>query len=276
MGYQGSTMNSILVKAVLTVGKKALPIALKSAKLVFDMANDLRHTEKAKKKVRLSKNLTVVENDLSVPKNYFEKQFLKISQDISDDLSVIKGQNEILFLSNSIEYFLKAHQNRTGLDQAISYSLQYDITAVINHIRDNPKLRFPGYMLHQCTVLAATIQEYNMFYDSILNDGHVKEWTERSVAEEMDRTFGPHNEGNPILPYMPYEYQLKWIRSNESSDWWEKLPIPFTSHNKLLDTAHDSLVILSKELIANEALEHRILEKLAHVPDHKIAIITNG
>lgn len=279
-------MNPIIVTAAIYGGKKIIskvsPSMMKEgSRLVFNFVKDATNNgvSDATKKITLSRKMDVVENDLSVPRNYVEKQILRFTQDITDDLSIIKGQNEILFLSNSIDYFLKGHTDRTGIDKGISYALQYDIAAVINHIRNNQSLRFPGYMLHQCTALAATIKEYNLFYDSILNDGHVRDWTQESVMDEMDRKYGPHGEGNPVAPYMPYEFQLNWIRGRKqksTSKWPIKLPF-FGSSEEILDEAHDSLMILSKELIASEALEHRIIEKLSHLPERKLTIIpSNG
>ena len=275
-------MNPLIVAAVWYGGKniasKISPTVLKQgSRLVFNFVKDATNngTSSTSKKITLSRKMDVVENDFSVPKNYIEKQIIRITQDITDDLTVVKGQNEILFLSNSIEYFLKGHADRTGIDKGISYALQYDIAAVINHIRNNQSLRFPGYMLHQCAALASTIKEYNIFYDSILNDGHVKEWTQESVAVEMERKYGPYGESNPVAPYMPYEFQMNWVRGRKpksTSKFPIKLPF-FGSSDEILDEAHDSLVILSKELIASEALEHRIIENLAHLPEHKLVIL---
>jgi hypothetical protein len=130
-------------------------------------------------------------------------------------------------------------------------------------------------MLHQCTALGNTIREYNLFYDSILNDGRVKNWSQELVSEELDKRYGPYNELNPMAPYMPYEYQLTWARQNSQkkpSKWINKIPF-FGSNEELMDKAHDSLVILAKELISSESLERRILDKLFHLPDNKIEII---
>jgi len=274
-------MNPLIITAVIYGGKKIAskisPAMLKEgARLAFKFTKDTKSREVSgdTKSIKLNQKVDIVENHLSVPKNYIEKQALRITQDITDDLSIIKGQNEILFLSNSIDYFLKGHVGRTGIDRGISYALQYDMAAVINHIRNNPSLRFPGYMLHQCTALAATIKEYNIFYDSILSDGHVKNWTQESVSEEMNRKYGPHREGNPVAPYMPYEFQVNWIRENKpknASKWPIKLPF-FGSNDEILDEAHDSLMILSKELITSEALEYRVIEKLAHLPEQKLTV----
>jgi len=279
-------MNPLIVNAVIYGGKKIASkispsMVRQGSRLVFNFMKDGSNHGMAdsSKRITLSRKMDVVENNLNIPRNYIENQIIRISQDITDDLSIIKGQNEILFLSNSIDYFLKGHADRTGIDKAISYSLLYDIAAVINHIRNNQSLRFPGYMLHQCTALAETIKEYNLFYDSILSDGHVREWTQESVVEEMERKYGPHGEGNPVAPYMPYEFQMNWVRGakqKNTSKWPIKIPF-FGSSDEILDEAHDSLMILSKELIANEALEHRIIEKLNHLPERKILIIpTNG
>ncbi len=271
-------MNPLIIAAVMYSGRKIVgkvgPTVLKEgSKLAFNFINTSDKNISANtKNINLSKKVEVIDNDLSVPKNYIAKQIIKITQEISDDLSIVKGQNEILFLSNSIDYFLKGHNERTGIDRGISYALQYDIAAVINHIRSNQQLRFPGYMLHQCSSLASTIKDYNLFYDSVLNDGHVKEWEQDTVNEELERKYGPHGESNPVAPYMPYEYQMNWLRGRKNpSKWPIKLPF-FGSSDETLDEAHDSLVILSKELIANEALERRIIDKLASLPDYQLVI----
>lgn len=277
-------MNPLMVTAVIYGGKKlienAAPNVLKKgASLSFNFLKDNledRVLNKGKV-VSLNRGMDILDNDLSVPRNYCENQMIKISQDINDDLSIIKGQNEILFLSNSVEYFLKGHEGRTGIDRGISYALQYDISAVLNHIKRNQNLRFPGYMLHQCAALSATIRDYNIFYDSILNDGHVTDWSQVSVDEELEKTFGPHGVNNPMTPYMPYEYQMNWLRrgrlQKNPSKWPLRLPF-FGNDTESLDEAHDSLVTLSRELIASEALERRLTEKLVHLPENKLIILS--
>jgi hypothetical protein len=272
-------MNPLIATAVMGGTKKVISVGLpllgNCLRVLFNFINEKGIDQEKTKRIILNKDMKVIENDLSVTKNYIENQVIKITQAITDELSIVKGQNEILFLSNSIEYFLKGHQDRTGIDRGISYALQYDIAAVLNHIRDNQQLRFPGYMLHQCSTLARTIRDYNLFYDSVFNDGHVPDWNQDKATEELERKYGPHGENNPITPYIPYENKLTWLRSkskNSSSKWSRKLPF-FGSNDEILDEAHDALVILSKELIANEALERRIVDKLMHLPDHKLLII---
>ena len=277
-------MNPLMVTAVIYGGKKlienAAPNVLKKgASLSFNFLKDNledRVLNKGKV-VSLNRGMDILDNDLSVPRNYCENQMIKISQDINDDLSIIKGQNEILFLSNSVEYFLKGHEGRTGIDRGISYALQYDISAVLNHIKRNQNLRFPGYMLHQCAALSATIRDYNIFYDSILNDGHVTDWSQVSVDEELEKTFGPHGVNNPMTPYMPYEYQMNWLRRGRLQKNPSKWPLRLTffgNDTESLDEAHDSLVTLSRELIASEALERRLTEKLVHLPENKLIILS--
>ena len=278
-------MNPLIVQAVLygaKVARENIPTLTKGmSRLVFDFVKDSSdNRSNSGKQIALSKKIDIVENDLSVPRNFLEKQIVRISQDITDDLSIIKGQNEILFLSNSIDYFLKAHSERTGIDRGISHALQCDVAAVRNHISNNQQLRFPGYLLHQCTALASTIEEYNLFYDSILNDGHVREWTRESANEELDRTFGPFNEPNPVAPYIPHQHKLSWIREqakrkHSDSGWLKKLPF-FAPNEKLLDEAHDALDILSKELVTSEALEVRILERLSYLPKNRITILPSS
>lgn len=276
-------MNPLFVTAAVYGGKKITekitPAMLKEGcRLVFQFAqNDEKEHTTDGKEIILNRRVEILENDLSVPKNFMEKQIVRIGQDISDELAIIKGQNEILFLSNSIDYFLKAHNSRTGIDRAISYSLQYDIKAVLNHVRKTPEIRFPGYMLHQTKSLGSTIKEYNLFYDSLLNDGHVVEWTKQDVVAELEKTFGPDRQPSPVRRYMPYEYQIKWLRQQakrKGSSWIDRLPLPmiFGSGQEVLDEAHDSLVILQQELIANEALEQSLLTKLSHIPTRRLIV----
>lgn len=72
----------------------------------------------------LTRPLNIVNNGLSIPASFSENQFKKIKCDITDDLTIIKGQNELLFLSNSIRYFVESHVTRTGVDRGISHALQ--------------------------------------------------------------------------------------------------------------------------------------------------------
>jgi len=272
-------LHPFVITVVMNNGKKIITklsqtVLRKTSKLAFNFIEGKARDsiETGTKKLNLSKEMEIINNNLSVPKNYIEKQIFKITQDINDDLSIVKGQNEILFLSNSIDYFLKSHNDRIGIDRGISYALQYDIAAVINHIRDNQQLRFPGYMLHQCSSLGSTIKEYNVFYDSVLNDGQIKEWSQEAANDELERKYGPNGETNPVAPYMPYAYQMNWLRKKKSPSKWP-IKLPFLgSNDEILDQAHDSLIILAKELIASEALERRIIEKLSCLPDNQLII----
>ncbi|WP_256414347.1 hypothetical protein [Acinetobacter sp. 5862] len=223
--------------------------------------------------IKLNKSLNIVNNGLSLPLSYQENLSVsRISHKISNDLDIIKGQNEILFLSNSIQYFLDSHQTRTGLDRGISYALQYDIDAVCQHLKKNKDIRFPGYLLHQLTCLSRTIEELNVFYDSILNNGKVKSFEEKDKTghkEKFNKTVGI--DGKKVdYGYLPYSLQLEFLR--DSSEKAQKKSSVFDSMKGLVgskeleaelnDTAHDALFILKAELAANEELEFKIHEKL--------------
>lgn len=263
------------------VGKKIIeigfPVAKQAGKIAFSFAKGgvdgvINADSNMAKPIALSKNLDVVSSDLNIPDSFRANQFIKIKQEISDDLSVIKGQNEILFLSHSIKYFVESHASRIGVDRGISYALQYDIKAVINHIRKNPNIRFPGYLLHQCNVLAETIKEYNIFYESVVNDGYVTDWNQEKANSELDKKFGPEGEKNPLTNYIPFEYQLSWERNKKQKKKKRPIDVIFGSDDEILDEAHDALMILSGELIANEALEEKISNRLAHCPNKKLLI----
>lgn len=273
-------MNPLIIAAIsygaTTLKTKVTPAAAAAGKrLVFDVAKkSIQTTSQSTKKVILSDDIEVMKHDLSVPRNFIEHQIVRIGEDVESSLAVVKGQNEIHFLSNSIDYFLKAHEGRTGIDRGISYSLQYDIAAVIKHVSQNQDLRFPGYMSHQVTALGSTIAEYNVFYDAVLNDGHVRTWTREAVVRELERTYGPHRKPNPVKPYMPYAFQVDWLRKKENKEtatWRRRLP--FFNDAQVLHAAHDALLVLSEELIASEALEQRLVEKLSHLPENQIAIV---
>jgi len=233
------------------------------------------------KVIHLSKSLDIVNNGLSLPLSYRENQFKTISQKISDDLDVIKGQNEILFLSNSINYFLESHKSRTGIDQGVSYALQYDIAAVCNHLKKNKDLRFPGYLLHQFTSLSETIKDLNTFYASILQDGHVPVFDEQEIREELKREFGADKRKVEISAYVPHDIRVKLTRELEPVvDEKQKsgsLLSSFKDRVMTKDTddthsAHDALFILKEELVSNEKLEYSILKKLKILPGEKMIV----
>jgi len=264
-------------------GKKVIEVAVPIAKqtgtisLKFVQGGINAVKEDGNTSLKLTKHLDIIDNGLNIPLGFGENQFKKINNDIASDLNIIKGQNEVLFLSNSIRYFLDSHAMKTGIDRGISYALQYDIKAVMNHLEKTPDLRFPGYLLHQCLSLSETIKEYNSFYDGILNDGAIKEWTKESAFERLDRTFGIDGNPSATRRYIPAEYRREWNKSkflseSNSKDQakWKKL---FTSNEKEInDEAHGALFTLSDELVANEALEFDIYQKLESKPNSKLLI----
>ena len=254
------------------------PIGSISLKFIEGGLNAVSNVS-AQNNIKLTKKLKIIDNGLSLPLSFSDNQVKGINQEIKDDLDIIKGQNEILFLSNSIKYFVDSHMMRTGIDRGISYALQYDIKAVINHIKKNNGLRFPGYLLHQCSSLADTVKEYNIFYDSILNNGIVHEWDRDNAKEFLNKKFGIDNRDSVVKSYIPFEHQIPWRREKaeieaierKKNSSWKTL---FDSENleEINDEAHDALFILSNELSANESLEYAISQRLESMPQKELIV----
>lgn len=286
-----------LGKKALAQGKKyvevALPAAKKASQLAIDFLatdiTDLGQNKAQQQVVKLSDNLDIIDNALNLALSYHENQFRPISQKITDDLDIIKGQNEILFLSNSINYFLDSHKARIGIDRGISYALQYDIAAVCNHLKKRKELRFPGYLLHQLTSLAETIKELNIFYVSILNGGYVPEFDEQELKEEFLKGFGIDKRKGDLGAYIPYDIKIKILRDLESIAEERQKSGLISEAGSLIgafkdrvftkevaeavnDIAHDALFILKEELVASEELEYQIIKKLKVLPDQKLIV----
>ena len=265
-----------LIKAGISAGKTASRVSftfiqggMEALKNQDGSANENVKVEK------LSKPLSIVENGLSVPASFTENQILKMQTEITDDLTIIKGQNEIHFLSNSIRYFVESHMGRTGIDRGISYALQYDMKAVTNYLKSNSGLRFPGYLLHQSTCLCKTIKEMNIFYDAILRGGHVKDWTEDEVQSELQKFFGIERNQKYIQNYMPFELQIPVKRRLVADAVAKKSAFEAlfsSSVEEVNDVAHDALFALANELVANENLEYEVLKKLEREPDQQLFI----
>jgi hypothetical protein len=200
-------------------------------------------------------------------------------------LDIIKGQNELLFLSNSINYFLESHKTRTGIDRGISYALQYDIAAVSNHLNKRKDLRFPGYLLHQFISLAETIKDLNIFYTSILHDGHVPTFEEQDMKEELHKRYGIDNRKGEIGMYVPYEIKMQILRNypsvtkeNQKEKSLANLSIIIKDmvstreSQEINDSVHGALYILKEELVSNEELEYQIVKMLKILPDKKIIV----
>jgi len=285
IGMMAAKATGVAANVVGTVGKKVIEVGLPLVKQAGSIS--LRFVEggidavksNEPTSIKLTKNLNIIDNGLSVPLTFGDNQVKKINQEIREDLNIIKGQNEILFLSNSIKYFVDSHTMRTGIDRGISYALQYDIKAVINHIKKNEGLRFPGYLLHQCTCLAETVKEYNIFYDSVLNHGLVHEWTLEEASDTLERRFGVEENKSVVRSYIPFEYQIPWkrnkllskIEEEKKSSTWKKM---FESEDlkEINDEAHDALFILSNELCANESLEYAISQRIEALPKKHLLI----
>ena len=282
---------SELGRTVLAEGRTlfmevAIPIVQKKVsqiKINFLAPNAEQELSKENKVIQLTEHLDIVNNGLSLPLSFRENQFLQISQKISDDLEVVKGQNEIMFLSNSIKYFLESHQTRTGIDRGISYALQYDIIAVCNYLNKHKELRFPGYLLHQFTSLAETIKDLNIFYASILDDGKIPVFNLNEIKEDCLKGYGIDNRKGIFGMYIPAELKKQIERECKSIIEEQTKVVAksgflgtiknFTSPNDELNAiANEALFILKEELISNEELEYQIVKKLKTLPDKKIIV----
>lgn len=271
----------------LTAGKKAIEIAvpatkkasLISVKFIQGGISEVRSMDSDAKSIKLNKKVKIIDDGLSIPLSFSENQIKSFENKISNDLNVIKGQNEIVFLSNSISYFIDSHALRTGLDRSISYALQYDIAAVRSHLNANRDIRFPGYLLHQCSSLAETIKDLNVFYASVLSHGVVPEFTDGFVSSELSRRFGASQRKGDLRSYIPYELQLPFLRDiaaekKKGMSVFDKFFRESKELNmsEINDFAHEALYLLSEELVANEELEFKINQKVSSEPEGKILI----
>lgn len=274
-----------VIQTVLT-GKKcievAMPVIKQGSLICFKFIQggiEAAHGEK----IKLSKPLDIVAHDLSIPASFSGNQLIPFKNKVANDLFVIKGQNEMIFLSNSISYFIDSHKNRTGLDRSISYALQYDINAVRGHLKSNREIRFPGYLLHQCVSLAETIKELNILYVSILDGGKVPAYPEKSVREELTRRFGAKQDKPKLISYIPYDLQLPVLKELADNNKKNKTLVGGVIDkvtgkkeeidiDEIEDKAHEALFVLCEELIANEELECKIEEKLKNISDKKLVI----
>ena len=265
-----------IIEVSIPVVKKASQISLQFLQGGLDA---VINNDYPSEKLKLNNRLNIIENGLSIPLSFSENQIKLFHSNMSNDLNTIKGQNEIMFLSNSISYFIDSHIARTGLDRGISYALQYDISAVRNHLNKTRDLRFPGYLLHQCSSLAETVKELNIFYMSILSNGKVPNYLHDDVKEEMSCRYGAAQRKGDIRSYIPYDLQLPFLRelSEEKTKNMSKLNKLFSeikefNATEINDLSHEALFVLSEELIANEELEHKVNKKLKDTPGEKIII----
>ncbi|WP_374543372.1 hypothetical protein [Flavobacterium sp.] len=271
----------------LDAGKKLIEVSIPAVKKASQISlqflqgglDAVINNNSPSEKIKLNNKLNIIDNGLSIPLSFSENQIKLFHSNMSNDLNTIKGQNEIMFLSNSIQYFIDSHLARTGLDRGISYALQYDISAVRNHLNKTRDLRFPGYLLHQCSSLGETIKELNIFYMSILSNGKVPNYLHDDVKEEMSCRYGAAQRKGDIRSYIPYELQLPFLRefSEEKTKNMSKLNKLFSeikefNTTEINDLSHEALFILSEELIANEELEHKVSKKLKDSPGEKIII----
>lgn len=262
-------------KEAIVKTKKVIEVALPtiqkaSALAISFLSLDLSTVDNTKNASVLTRKLDILDSGLSIPATFQKNQSMKMTQKTSNDLDTLKGQNEILFLSHSIQYFIDSHRMRVGIDSNISYALQYDIKAVVKYLEKNNEIRFPGYLLHQLMGLSKTIEEMNVFYDSIINNGTVQDFSDEGKCEELfSETIGIDNK-KMNSGYMPHTLQLKFAKK-------EQAKFPQKDHGFLgsvkglvtskelqghLGEAHEALYILRDELMSNEELEKRIIHKL--------------
>ena len=265
-----------IIRAGISAGKAASKVTFTFVQGGVEALRNAENGEHKSLKIEtLSKPLAIVENGLSVPASFAENQIIRMQTEITDDLTILKGQNEIHFLSNSIRYFVESHMGRAGIDRGISYALQYDMKAVTNYLKSNTGLRFPGYLLHQATCLCQTVKDMNIFYDAVLHGGHVKDWTEDEVQAELQKFFGVEGNQKYIQNYMPFELQIPVKRKliADAGSKKSKFGALFSSSmEEVNDAAHDALFILANELVANENLEYEVAKKLEREPNQEIFI----
>lgn len=266
----------IIVEIGIPLLKKASTIAMKFIQEGVEAVKDKQMQEE---RIKLSKPLDIVDNSLNIPTSFVENQLKPFVKNIDNDINTLKGQNEMLFLSNSISYFIDAHSARTGLDRSISHALQCDIAAVRSHLNKSRDIRFPGYLLHQCASLAETVKELNIFYVAILSNGKVPEFTSEFVYDELSKRFGAVQRQGDIRSYMPYEFQLPFMRN--CAEYKKKKMstlIKIFGDNKefnfseINDKAHESLFVLGEELIANEELEYKVNSLIQLFPEKRLLV----
>lgn len=275
-----SMVAASVLKGSVEVAQKAIEVAIPVVKKAGHIS--LRFIEGGvaavrddEKVLKLSEPSHAIDNNLSLPGLFFEEQEQLVSsvKIANEQLALIHGQNELMFLSNSIQYFIQSHKDREGIDRSISFALQYDILAAANQIKANEKLRFPGYLHHMCDSLARTIREYNRLYDALLNDGYFRTWSLDDAKEKMARTLGPGEVPDFSIGYIPYDLQITIRREyKEALPTLRRLPIPTMPTEFVNNPAHDSLFVLLHELAANESLEMAIYEKLERFPSNKLVV----
>lgn len=273
-------------KKFLDKGKRIIEVSLPMVQKASNITIDFLSTDLGKelfsgvREIKLSKSLGIVERGLSLPASYYENQNASINQDINKGFDIVRGQNEILFLSNSISYFVESHKPKVGIDRNISHALQYDVIAVCSYLEKRNDIRFPGYLLHQIQSLSSTIRELNIFYDSICKDGYVPDFNKEDLVVAMKETVGVEGRSEEHSDYYPWDIKIDAMREvnkergKASSDSRLFIRKFFDRDNEMLvsNGVHDALVILKEELISNETLENKIIKKLNILPDKKLMI----
>lgn len=287
-------LGPIAVSKTLPMGKKLIEACLDSfqgkPRISMSFVDASNHNEPGiNKEIQLTQPLSIVDNYLSLPLSYQENQILAVIQKISDDLDIIKGQNDILFLSNSIGYFIDSHRYRVGIDHRISYALQYDLKSVFNHLNENKSLRFPGYLQHQVSSLCRCVRDLNIFYSSILFDGHVPSLTEEEIFADFSKEYGVDNRKSEIGNYIPHDIKLRVERNRgaDSERKGKKITILSSVKDHLFwddpsgsvsvmasepGSAIEAIYLLKEELVSNQALEDQIAKRIDLLPHKKLYI----
>ncbi|MBR9856368.1 MAG: hypothetical protein GYB38_01530 [Gammaproteobacteria bacterium] len=269
----------------LDKGKRVVEVSLPYIKDASELAIDFLSTDVGKelfgdvKNIKLSKKLDVVDRGLSLPSSYDKNQSASIKQKITDGFEITKGQSEILFLSNSINYFIDSHKFRVGIDRNISYALQYDVNAVTEYLKKRSDIRFPGYLLHQLQSLSSTIRELNIFYASLCNDGYVSDYNEEDLLAKLNKKYGAEGKASESIGYYPCDMMLyakrclgDSVNQNKPSPSGRFFAGKIFDKGEVASGVHDALEILNDELIFNEKLESNIVEKLKIFPNNKLLI----
>ena len=144
-------------EAAVKIVEVAVPAVGKAAKISFRFVKGgIDAVKNDDKKITLSRESAVITNELSMPSLFLEEQQRQFEclQVVNENVSLVYGQNELLFLTQSIQYFVSSHIGREGIDKSISDALQFDILAAAKQVQVNEKLRFPGYLRHMCDSLS--------------------------------------------------------------------------------------------------------------------------
>ena len=108
------SVGSDAVGLAASAGKKIIEIAvptakkasLVSVKFIQGGIAEVKNMNTGIEPIKLSNKVKIIDDGLSIPLSFSENQLKSFESRITNDLNIIKGQNEIIFLSNSISYFI--------------------------------------------------------------------------------------------------------------------------------------------------------------------------